>query len=175
MRPFAFSQANIHKAILTLQKLPECHRAGTVWARRFLTNLEDNFMEQILREPAGKGALLVKRVGLAMVSTEPPRLKSLYSRKSARKSSALDMRRANLWLLMESVRPPWKMLCVNNLKCIISHCSGESSNFKMTQGKAICNHKEAFPFCGLPRKPFKGRHFARFFYKLCPASIQMDN
>lgn len=64
---------------------------------------------------------------------------------------------------------------MSNLKYIISHCLGESNDFKVTQRKAICNNKEVFAFCGLSRKPFEGRHFVRIFHKLCPASIQMDN
>ncbi|KAJ7417184.1 hypothetical protein WISP_65823 [Willisornis vidua] len=34
------------------------HTAATIWARRFLKNLDDNFMEQVLREPTWKDALL---------------------------------------------------------------------------------------------------------------------
>lgn len=67
LRPFAFTQANIHKAILSY--FPEInwehHRAGTIWSRRFLKNLEASFMEQALREQTWKGALLVSRVEIS--------------------------------------------------------------------------------------------------------------
>ncbi|KAJ7411703.1 hypothetical protein WISP_101529 [Willisornis vidua] len=35
----------------------EHHTAGTTWARRFLKNLDDNFMEQVLRKATQKDAL----------------------------------------------------------------------------------------------------------------------
>ncbi|KAJ7417076.1 hypothetical protein WISP_66899 [Willisornis vidua] len=46
----------------------EYHTAGTTWAIRFLKNLDDSFMEQMLRDPTQKdailGLLLVSRVDL---------------------------------------------------------------------------------------------------------------
>lgn len=36
----------------------EHHTAGTNQARRFLNNLDDSFVKQVLREPTQKGALL---------------------------------------------------------------------------------------------------------------------
>ncbi|KAJ7410190.1 hypothetical protein BTVI_54086 [Pitangus sulphuratus] len=78
--------------------------------------LDDNFMERVLREPAWKGALLdlllVKRVDLInKVETgshlghsdhEMIEFKiSVGRRKSASKTSALDMRRADFTLLRE--------------------------------------------------------------------------
>ncbi|KAJ7425329.1 hypothetical protein BTVI_03224 [Pitangus sulphuratus] len=44
------------------------HTASTIWSRRYLQNLDDSFMEQVLREPTWKDALLdlllVSRVDL---------------------------------------------------------------------------------------------------------------
>lgn len=46
----------------------EYHRAGPARVRRFLKDLDDNFMEEDLREPTQKNALL----GLLLVYREAP-------------------------------------------------------------------------------------------------------
>ncbi|KAJ7420290.1 Sodium/calcium exchanger 3 [Willisornis vidua] len=99
----------------------EHHTSGTVWARRFLKNVDDNFMEQVLRELTQKnailGLLLVSRVDLMSKAEIGGHLGhsdheviefkiSVDRRKSANKTSALDMRRADFRLLRElEVRP----------------------------------------------------------------------
>ncbi|KAJ7413473.1 cytosolic phospholipase A2 beta-like isoform X4 [Willisornis vidua] len=98
----------------------EHHIAGTTWARRFLKNLVDKFMEQVLRETTRKDALdllLVNRADLVseveiggclgQSDHEVIEFKiSVGRRKSASKISTLDMRRADfrqLWELVSKV------------------------------------------------------------------------
>ncbi|KAJ7428091.1 mitochondrial fission process protein 1 [Willisornis vidua] len=66
----------------------EHHTAGTAWASRFLKNLDDNFMEQVLKEQTQKAVhlhlLLINRVDLvseilATATTKPLSLKSLLT------------------------------------------------------------------------------------------------
>ncbi|KAJ7426731.1 hypothetical protein WISP_13216 [Willisornis vidua] len=94
----------------------EHHTAGTTWARRFLKNLGDNFMEQVLRKLTQKDApldlLLVKReefmsqvkIGGHLGHSNHKVIKfkiSVERRKSASKTSALDMKKADFRLLRE--------------------------------------------------------------------------
>ncbi|KAJ7411667.1 hypothetical protein BTVI_48805 [Pitangus sulphuratus] len=94
----------------------EHHTAGTTRARRFLKNLDDSFMEQVLRKPTWKDSLLdlldVNRVDLVSEVViggclrhsdhEATEFKISVNRsKSASKTSALDMRRADFRLLGE--------------------------------------------------------------------------
>ncbi|KAJ7399383.1 hypothetical protein BTVI_115488 [Pitangus sulphuratus] len=94
----------------------EHHTAGTTQARRFLKNLDDNFMAQVLRDLTWKGALLdimlVNRVDLVSKAQIGDRLGhsdheviefkiSVNRKKSANKSSTLDVRRADFRLLRE--------------------------------------------------------------------------
>ncbi|KAJ7409030.1 hypothetical protein BTVI_58103 [Pitangus sulphuratus] len=92
----------------------EHHAAGTTWARRFLKNLDDNIMEQVLREPTWKDALLdlmlVNRVDLMSEVEIGGHLGhrehkviefkiSVQRRKRVSKTSALDMRKPDFRLL----------------------------------------------------------------------------
>ncbi|KAJ7399961.1 hypothetical protein BTVI_109722 [Pitangus sulphuratus] len=94
----------------------EHHTTGTNLARRFLKNLNDNFGEQFLRDPTWKDALLdlllVSRVDLLNKEEiggclghsdhEVTKFKnSADRRKSANKTSALDMRRSDFRLPSE--------------------------------------------------------------------------
>ncbi|KAJ7428099.1 adaptin ear-binding coat-associated protein 1 [Pitangus sulphuratus] len=96
----------------------EHHTAGTTWARRFLKNLDDNFMEQVLRKMTQKDALLdmllVNRVDLVSEveicghlghsKHEAVEFRiSVDRRKSANKTSTLAMRKADFRLLRELV------------------------------------------------------------------------
>ncbi|KAJ7395040.1 adaptin ear-binding coat-associated protein 1 [Pitangus sulphuratus] len=102
----------------------EHHRSGTTWARRFLKDMDDNFMKQVLRDPTWKGALLdlllVNRVDLLRKVEIGGHLGhsdhkviefkiSVDRRKSASKTSTLDMRRAAFRLLRELLsKVPWE-------------------------------------------------------------------
>lgn len=99
------------------------HTADTTQARRFLKHLHHNFMEQVLRELSWKDyldLLLVSREDeqsehwgqLSHIDHRAIKFKiSGDRRKSARKTSTLAMRRADLRLLRELVsRVPWEML-----------------------------------------------------------------
>ncbi|TRZ18635.1 hypothetical protein HGM15179_008456, partial [Zosterops borbonicus] len=84
--------------------------AGTTLARRFLKVLEDNFMEQVLREVTQNDALLdlllVNRVDLMSGDWQPSWQEfkiSVDRRKNDSRTSALDMRRADFRLFRELV------------------------------------------------------------------------
>ncbi|KAJ7397764.1 hypothetical protein BTVI_132244 [Pitangus sulphuratus] len=94
----------------------EHHTAGTTWARRFQKNLNESCMEQALRKMTQKDALLdlllVHRVdfmievgtGCCLSHSDHEEIEikiSVDRRKSASKTSTLDMRRENLRLLRE--------------------------------------------------------------------------
>ncbi|KAJ7410618.1 rna-directed dna polymerase from mobile element jockey-like [Pitangus sulphuratus] len=96
----------------------EHHTAGTTWSRRFLKNLDDNCLEQVLREVTRKDALLdlllVNRkdlvnkveIGGRLGHSDHEAIKfkiSVDRKKSAIKPSTLDMRRADFRLLRELV------------------------------------------------------------------------
>ncbi|KAJ7409195.1 hypothetical protein WISP_116171 [Willisornis vidua] len=98
----------------------EHHTAGTTWARRFLKNLDDSFMEQVLRELTQKDLLvllLVNKVDLVSEvdigdhlghrDHEGIKFKiSVDRRKSDTKTPTLDMRRADFRLLREDKSSP---------------------------------------------------------------------
>lgn len=94
------------------------HTAGTTCAGRMLKNLDDSLMEEILRELTGKDSLfdllLVDKVDLmskveiggCLGHTDHEVIKfkiSVERKKSANKTLALDMRRADFRLLREFV------------------------------------------------------------------------
>ncbi|KAJ7399564.1 hypothetical protein BTVI_113959 [Pitangus sulphuratus] len=94
----------------------EHHIAGTTRTRKFLKNLDDNFMERVLRELTWKDALLdlrlVNRVDLVSEAEIGGHLGhsdheviefkiSVERRKNINKTSAQDMRRADFRLLRE--------------------------------------------------------------------------
>ncbi|KAJ7424810.1 hypothetical protein WISP_26561 [Willisornis vidua] len=96
----------------------EHHAAGTIPVRRFLKNLDDNFIEQVLMKPTRKNALLelllVNRVdpmsevdiGACLGHSDHENTKfkiSVDRRKSASKTSTVDMRRADFRLLRKLI------------------------------------------------------------------------
>ena len=96
----------------------ECHTADTSKSRRFMKHLDDNFLVQVLTEPTRKGALLdlllENREGLVGDVVIGGRLGhsdhevvefKIYGdrRKSATKTSSLDMGKADFRLLRELV------------------------------------------------------------------------
>ncbi|GAB0205816.1 hypothetical protein GRJ2_003047200 [Grus japonensis] len=102
----------------------EHHTADTSRSRSFLKHLDDNFLVQLLKEPTRKGALLdlllVNREGLMGEVAIGGRLGhsdhevvefKIFGdrRKTATKTSTLDMRRADFRLLRELVsQVPWE-------------------------------------------------------------------
>ncbi|GAB0186493.1 hypothetical protein GRJ2_001114600 [Grus japonensis] len=102
----------------------EHHTADTSRFRSFLKHLDDNFLVQVLKEPTRKGALLdlllVNREGLMGEVAIGGRLGhsdhevvefKIFGdrRKTATKTSTLDMRRADFRLLRELVsQVPWE-------------------------------------------------------------------
>ncbi|KAJ7417020.1 rna-directed dna polymerase from mobile element jockey-like [Pitangus sulphuratus] len=107
------------------------HTAGTTWSRRFLKNLDDNFMKQVQRESTWKDALL----DLLLVNKEDLMSKveignclghsshkviefkiSVNGRKCASKTSTLDIRRADFRLLRELVSKfPWENVVIESI------------------------------------------------------------
>ncbi|KAJ7408465.1 hypothetical protein BTVI_59468 [Pitangus sulphuratus] len=95
----------------------EHHTAGTTQARRFLKNLDDNFMEHILRGPTRKdapldllldnGADLVSKVEiggcLGHSDHEENEFKIFVDRRNASEISTLNMRREDFSLLRELI------------------------------------------------------------------------
>lgn len=88
----------------------ELYKDDTTWARKFLKNLDDNFMEQVLRELTQKDALLdVLLVNRIDLMNGDPQLSwqefkiSVDKRKNDSKTSSLDMRRADFRLFRELV------------------------------------------------------------------------
>lgn len=94
------------------------HAAGKTWVCRFLKILDDNFIEQVIKELAWKGAfldlLLLNRVGLLSKveigshhgHSDPEEIQfkiPVDRRKSACKTSALNMRKADFRLLKKLV------------------------------------------------------------------------
>ena len=114
------------------------YMADTSKSRRFIKHLDDNFLVQVLREPTRKGALLnlllEKREGLVgdmaigshlgHSDHEVVELRFYGDRrKTATKTSALDMGKADFRLLRELVsKVPGKLL----LKVLASISAGQS-------------------------------------------------